>query len=57
MTREELTDKETSYSKYFHSHFVIFVNMAADEKAENQAGNNRDAIFKKNGWSDQKRPN
>jgi hypothetical protein len=32
-------------------------NMVAEEKPEKQTGNNRDAMFKKNRWSDQKTPN
>jgi hypothetical protein len=50
--------KETPYSKHFHSHHMLSMsNMVADEKAEKQTGNNRDAMFKKSRWSDQKRPN
>jgi hypothetical protein len=32
-------------------------NMVNGEKAEKQAGNKRDAMFKKSRWSYQKRPN
>jgi hypothetical protein len=50
--------KETPYSKRIHSHHMLSMsNMIADEKAEKQTGNNRDAMFKKRRWSDQKRPN
>jgi hypothetical protein len=41
-----------------HSHLVLLVsNIVAAEEAEKQAGNNRDAMFKKSSFSDQKRPN
>jgi hypothetical protein len=50
--------KETHYSKHIHSHLMLSMsNIVADEKAEKQTGNNRDAMFKKSHWSDQNRPN